>query len=279
MRDSTELPVLRMLPSAALVTHEDCDPRRVEKLSQRIKLEGIFKHPPIVAEIPGTKQYVVLDGANRTTAVQSLGMPHIVAQLVRYAEPDVVLDTWYHVVAGMPVAEFEQALTQVTGLHLETVRLHEARQALAAQRASAYIICESGVRIAVNTLGMLCPDVRLLTHIVSAYRGQSDIFRASNDIWEKQKPYYPGITALVIFPRLCPADVIEAARSGQKVPTGITRHIIAQRALNINIPLWVLAVDWSLAQKEGWLHEWLMERMAADAIRYYSESTFTFNEY
>ncbi len=279
MRDSTELPDLRMLPSSNLVTHEDCDPRRVEKLSQRIKQEGVFKHPPIVAEIPGTDRFVVLDGANRTTAVQSLGMPHIVAQLVHYEEPEVVLDTWYHVVAGMPVDDFEGALTQVTGLELELVSLDDARQALAAQRAAAYIVCESGVRIAVNTRGLLCPDVRLLTDIVSAYRGQSDIFRASNDLWEKQKPYYPGITALVIFPRLCPLDVIEAARSGEKVPTGITRHIIAQRALNINIPLWILAVDWSLARKEQWLHDWLMERMSSDAIRYYSESTFTFNEY
>ena len=88
MRDSTELPDLRMLPSSNLVTHEDCDPRRVEKLSQRIKQEGVFKHPPIVAEIPGTDRFVVLDGANRTTAVQSLGMPHIVAQLVHYEEPE-----------------------------------------------------------------------------------------------------------------------------------------------------------------------------------------------
>ena len=191
----------------------------------------------------------------------------------------MVLDTWYHVVAGMPVDDFERALTQVTGLELELVSLDDARQALAAQRAAAYIVCESGVRIAVNTRGLLCPDVRLLTDIVSAYRGQSDIFRASNDLWEKQKPYYPGITALVIFPRLCSLDVIEAARSGEKVPTGITRHIIAQRALNINIPLWILAVDWSLARKEQWLHDWLMERMSSDAIRYYSESTFTFNEY
>jgi L-serine kinase (ATP) / ParB family transcriptional regulator, heme-responsive regulator len=279
MRDSTELPDLRMLPAGNLITHEDCDPRRVERLSQRIRQEGVFKHPPIVAEIPGTENYVVLDGANRTTAVQLLGVPHLVAQYVIFEEPHVVLDTWYHVVAGMPLAAFEEALTQVTGLHLEALSLVEARQALADRSAAAYIVCESGVRIARNTRRLLSPDTRLLTNIVSAYRGQADIFRASNDIWEIQKPYYPGITALVIFPRLRPLDVVEAARSGQKIPTGITRHIISPRALNINIPLWVLAVDWPLEQKEQWLREWLMERMSSDAIRYYSESTFTFNEY
>jgi L-serine kinase (ATP) / ParB family transcriptional regulator, heme-responsive regulator len=279
MRNSTELPNLRMLPSVSLATHEDCDPRRVEKLSQRLRQEGLFKHPPVVAEIPGTDLYVVLDGANRTKAVQSLGMPHIVAQLVRYKEPYVVLDTWYHVVAGMPLDDFELALMQVTGLELEEASLEDARQALSNHTAAAYIVCESGVRIVCNTRGLFCPDTILLNHIVSAYMGRSDIFRASNDILEIQKPFYPGITAIVIFPRLCPEDIIEAARTGQKVPTGITRHIISPRALNINIPLWVLAVDWPLEQKEQWLHEWLMERMNSDAVRYYSESTFTFNEY
>jgi len=206
-------------------------------------------------------------------------MPHIVAQLVRYEEPHVVLDTWYHVVAGMPLDDFERALTLVTGLHLEPSSLEGARRALAEHRAAAYIVCKSGVRVARNTRQELSAEVRLLTNIVMAYRSKADIFRASNDIWEIQEPYYPGITALVIFPRLKPEDVIEAARSGQKIPTGITRHIISPRALNINIPLWVLAASWPLEQKERWLHEWLMERMASNAIRYYSESTFTFNEY
>jgi hypothetical protein len=279
LRDSTELPVLRMLATQLLVTHEDCDPRRVDRLRKRIRDEGLFKHPPIVAPIPGSDQYVVLDGANRTTAMQELGMPHIVAQLVRYEEPQVILDTWYHVVAVMPLDDFEQALTQVAGLHLEPSSLEGARQALAIHRAAAYIVCRSGVRIACNTLQEQAAEARLLTNIVMAYRGKAEIYRASNDIWEIQEPYYPGITALVIFPRLRPEDVVETARTGHKIPTGITRHIISPRALNINIPLWVLAANWPLDHKQRWLHEWLMERMASNAIRYYSESTFTFNEY
>jgi len=48
--------------------------------------------------------------------------------------------------------------------------------------------------------------------------------------------------------------------------------------LNINIPLEVLSVDWTLEKKGEWLQAWLMERMAANSIRYYAESTFSFNE-
>ncbi|MCK4976407.1 MAG: ParB N-terminal domain-containing protein, partial [Anaerolineales bacterium] len=116
MRDSRVLPDLRMLPASSLVTHEDSDPRRVDKLKERLRKEGRLKSPPIVAAIPGTDRYVVLDGANRTNALAKIGAPHVVAQVVSYGDPGVELDTWYHVVAGMDLAEFEDALTKITEL-------------------------------------------------------------------------------------------------------------------------------------------------------------------
>ena len=278
MRNSTDLPDLRMLPAKKLIPHEDCDPRRVERLSQRIRAEGILKNPPIVAPIPESDSYVVLDGANRTQAFMALSIPHIIAQLVSYENHGVELDTWYHVVVGMELVRFEDELTKVTGLRLEACILDEARQALREHRAAAYIISAEGVRMVCNTSAALRHDTRLLSALVSAYKGKAHIYRASNDIWEIQEPYYPDITALVVFPRLTPADIIVAAQSGEKIPTGITRHIIPHRALNINIPLSVLGADWSQERKEAWLKKWLMERMAANAIRFYSESTFSFNE-
>jgi hypothetical protein len=278
MKDSKDLPDLRMLPTSALVTHEDCDPRRVEKLCTRIRKEGCLKNPPIVAEIPDSDRYVVLDGANRTMAFASLGIPHIVVQLISYDYPGVIVDTWYHVVSGMQLEEFESALKRVTGMSLQDCSLEEARRALEMNESIAYIVCESGVR-KVNSMGVDQPrNLQVLNDIVGAYKGRADIFRASNDIWEKQVPYYPNITALMIFPRYQPQDILHAAQNGYKVPSGITRHIIPQRALNINIPLNVLSADWTLGRKREWLDEWMMERMAANAIRYYAEPTFSFNE-
>ena len=77
MRDSTVLPELLMLPTSWLVPHEDSDPRRVEKLAQRLRQEGRLKNPPIITPIPGTERYVVLDGANRSNALAHLDAPHI----------------------------------------------------------------------------------------------------------------------------------------------------------------------------------------------------------
>ena len=278
MRDSTALPDLQMLATEALLPHEDCDPRRIERLAQRILQDGCLKNPPVVAAIPESDRFVVLDGANRVIAFAQMGIPHIVAQLVRYDDPGVVLDTWYHVVAGMPLEDFEGALSQVSRANLRPCTLLEARKALGDKEAIAYIVCESGVRMVAFPTQNQPGDLHILNDLVNAYKGRADIFRASNDIWEIQAPYYPGITALVIFPRYRPEDILHAIRNGYKIPSGITRHIIPARALNINIPLEVLNVDWTLEKKREWLQAWLMERMAANSIRYYAESTFSFNE-
>ncbi|MEN6300933.1 MAG: hypothetical protein ABFD51_13645 [Anaerolineaceae bacterium] len=278
MRTSTNLPVLKVIPTDLLVPHEDTDPRRVEKLVQRVMKEQVLKNPPIVSLIPDDKRYMILDGANRSMAFKSMGVPHLVVQLVSYADPGVELDTWYHVVSGMSEEEFDSELTKVTGLKLESCSITTAREALATNVAAAYIINDRGVRIVVSPDGKILHDIHLLNKIVNAYKGKADIFRASNDIWEIQKPYYPNITALIVFPQYSPSDILMIAKNGDKVPSGVTRHIIPYRALNINIPLSVLNANWTLEQKEKWLEDWMMERMAANAIRYYSESTFSFDE-
>jgi hypothetical protein len=84
--------------------------------------------------------------------------------------------------------------------------------------------------------------------------------------------------AIVVFPQIMPSDILTTVKNGGRVPSGITRHVIPNRALNINIPLDVMAADWDLEKKQAWLQEWLMEKMASNSIRYYAEATFTFDE-
>lgn len=277
MKQSVVLPDLQMLPTSNIVPHEEADPRRVERLSRRIREEGLLKNPPIVAAIPDSDDYVVLDGANRVMAFKLLEIPHMIVQLVDYNDPDLILDTWYHVVSGLELGEFEDAILSIGGTCLEECTLAEARRALDMNEALAYVVSEDSVRI------LACPDDmkqsrETLVKVVNTYKGKADIYRASNDVWEKQKPYYPDITALVIFPRYRPSDILHCAQNGYKVPTGITRHIIPARALNINVSLDILERDLPLEEKKQWLHDWIMARMAANAIRFYAESTFSFNE-
>jgi hypothetical protein len=83
---------LRIVRLECLVEHEYNDVQRTAPLARRLQTEGFLKNPPIVAALDTSEErYVVLDGANRTTALQSLGYPHMLVQLVKYENPPVTL--------------------------------------------------------------------------------------------------------------------------------------------------------------------------------------------
>jgi hypothetical protein len=277
-RDSRILPDLQVLALDKLVLHEDADPRRVERLKQRLIEDNRLKNPPVVAPILGTDRYVVLDGANRVSALIQLGSPHVVAQVVRYEDPGVELDTWYHVVAGISREEFSQALEQIAGMRLVASTLDEARESLAIGDAAAYIGFADAVYQVRNGGPGRLSDIHLLNRLVAAYKGHANIYRASNDVYEKQAPIHPDITALVVFPKYRPADIMMLARNGDKVPGGITRHIIPGRALRINLPLSFIMENRPITEKQAWLQQWIRDRANANRIRFYSESTFLFDE-
>src|SRR5262249_2656108 len=94
------LPELRFVPTEAVFPHEYHDAQRSQPLVQRLRETGVLKNPPIVTQVgDGMRvepRYVVLDGANRSTAARAAGWPHLLVQVVRYESPAVELNTWYH---------------------------------------------------------------------------------------------------------------------------------------------------------------------------------------
>ncbi len=272
------LPNLQVLAVADLVLHEYGDPHRVVRLRERLQEEGVLKNPPIVTPLPETTRFIVLDGANRTIALRELGIPHVVAQVVRYEDPGVELHTWYHVVTGISQRAFLNALEGIPGLRLVASTAEEARAALANGDAAAYVVLQQGVYQIRNSDRERLANIRLLNEVVGTYKGKAHIFRVASDAYEELVRLYPDMTALVVFMRYRPADILALAREGGRVPSGVTRHIIPNRALRINIELSFLEADWPLERKRDWLARWLQERVAANAVRFYREPTFLFDE-
>ena len=75
-----------------------------------------------MAAIPDTDCYVLLDGANLSMALVAMGVPHVVAQV---HNPEIIVDSWYHIVSGLDIQEFEAALVQIAGLRLEECSLSD----------------------------------------------------------------------------------------------------------------------------------------------------------
>lgn len=276
-RKETDIPVLRIVPASAITLHEEVDERRVKPLVEKLSRDGVLKNPPIAAALPQTERYVILDGANRTTALWKMETPHHLVQVVDYN--DVSLDRWDHLIVGLTEAEF-QTQREAIGLPLtETNDLESAQRDLSRRRVSAILCSPAGEVCVLGHGGDLATEAADLRQLVSIYSGRSAIHRVKVTSLTELLPYYDNVTALIQFPGYTPTDIITLATDGDKLPTGITRHIIPRRALRVNLPLSILMEkEASTAEKQRWFDEWIKKKLAERQIRYYQESTFLFDE-
>lgn len=276
-----KLPDLRIVPTALLVPHEREDQSRVGRLSERLRAAGVLKNPPIVTEVLTAERgacLVVLDGANRVSAARAAGLPHFLVQVVRYDE-GVELTTWHHALSGFPYERLERELARVPGLTLGHEGPSHARALLARREAIAFVL--SGPDDALTLLGDhgLYERNALLNAVVDLYRDRVPFHRAVRDSLSEARARFPDVTALVVFPKFHPDEIIEIAASGARLPAGITRHVIPWRALRVNIPLDILADPAKpVEEKNRWLRAWIEERIAQKHVRFYTESTVLFDE-
>jgi hypothetical protein len=277
-RIGTDDLALRAVHLDDILLHEHTERQRVEKLIERIQSDQFLKNPPIVARFDC--KYVLLDGATRVTALKQLGYRDVVVQVVDYGMPGLALETWNHLLVGLPVSDFLKTLRRLNGLQIEDTTADQANTALAHHHSVGTIMLADG---SVFSLRLTCAEslaaqVTLLNDVVATYEGRAELLRiADADVDELPTRRSPW-DALIVFPRYRPDDIRALALNGHKLPTGITRHIIPGRAMRINLPLAFLRGDDSVDQKNEWLAEWMQAKMRERRVRYYHEPVFLFDE-
>jgi hypothetical protein len=278
--DDFRLPDLRFVPVDALVPHERHDPQRLEPLVRGFRSQAVLKNPPIVAELPGSSGcFMVLDGANRSTAARESGLPHIVVQVAVYEEPWVRLSTWHHALSEIDRDTFEAAAREIPGIELREDTILHSRALLARREALAYSAYPGMGATTFRGGRTLEERNQLLNGLVDVYRDHTRFYRMSTESFEVARERHPDATILVVFPHFEPAEVLELAGSGSRLPAGITRHLIRWRALRVNVPMEIMAdASKSLEEKNQWLERWLQERWAERQVRFYEESTVLFDE-
>jgi hypothetical protein len=183
-------------------------------------------------------RFVVLDGANRVTAFRNLKIPHIVAQVLDYRLPDVQIQTWNHIVC-------DPRFKNVFPSGIKRFKRSETKEMLA---------------------------------FTGLYKSHYDYRRVIGDDIKSFKEEFEHFTCLVIFPKFQPKDIERYALTDQKIPAGITRHIIQNRALHIRVPLRILGSSNTIQNKNHWLEKRLLFLKRKNRVRYYAESISLFDE-
>lgn len=255
------MPRLRVVPLESIRRHEEVDPLRVDRLHRRIGTEQMQVNPMVCIEVE-RGNLVLLDGATRTEALRHIGLEHAVVQLV---DPQSVsLGTWHHVVRSAPIDDFVAAISEPSEMELTdtewppTIRLNDGRNYHA-----------RGIGITPNAT---------LTHLVRSYTGNWQVNRLPEPDLALAARNYGDWTALVEFPTLSIEDVMEAAIRQDLLPAGVTRFLVPERALRVNMPISILSSNDDMATKQSALDELLAERARGGRIRRYSEPIFILDD-
>jgi len=280
---AAHLPDLRFVPTESVLPHERPDNSRLEPLVRKLREESVLKNPPVVTPLVGDgtpdTRFVVLDGANRATAARLAGFPHVLVQVVPYDDPHVRLTTWNHALSHYPHAEMEQSLSGTQGLSVAATDPLHARAVLARREALAWIQFEDGAVLTLHGGKGIRERNALLNVVVDGYREHGKFYRVEGDSFDDARRRHNDVTELVVFPHFAPAEILELAKAGDRLPAGITRHLVRWRALRLNVPIERLAdTKQTVEQKNRWLNDWVLEKLATRQVRYYEEPTVLFDE-
>ena len=83
---------------------------------------------------------------------------------------------------------------------------------------------------------------------------------------------------VVVFPVFTLEQVLQIADAGNAMPAGITRFIIPGRVMRLNADFDYLISNRDLAEKNSWLYDMVMARLATDSVRYYAEPIYLLDE-
>lgn len=271
---------LRFVPLGSLLLHEEDDPYRVKRLALTLQQEGKLRNPPIVAR--QDDYYIVLDGATRTTALREMGFRDVLVQIVDYEADTIKVSVWHHVLVGMSRNQLLATLADVEGITLQPVDADTACRLIETREILSAIIMRNGQWFAVlpDDATPLDDNQRatLLCQLVAEYRGKTEVHRSIEVDLPMLTNEYPELTAVVVFPIFSPGEITRIALGGAKLPMGITRHVVAGRALGLDIPLPMLTDSQSLEAKNTWLNDLIFNRLKANKIRLYQEPVFVFDE-
>ncbi len=267
---------LEVVPAEQVSPHEQIDEKRVSRLAERLEQESRLINPPIVTY--WNERYIILDGATRFTALQRIGCPHVIVQVVDAQRDDFQLHTWYHVISSdRPVAELLAALGTVPGLTLCPMHVDAAQSALNEGAGLCFFLDRDG-QATLAAAGAGADRLAVLNEIVARYTMWGDVERTLVTEIERLRGQFPEMAAVAVFPQFAPEQVFETASHGRLLPAGLTRFVIPGRILRLNADLDRLRADEPLPAKRAWFNDFLAQKLARSRLRYYQEPVILLDE-
>jgi len=283
-----------------LISHETCDFNRVCRLAEQIKRDGYLKNPVLVASLsngskgtvnnqPGeisseeSEKLLVLDGVNQISALKLLGFPDVLVQKVDLMDENVELTSWDHLIFNLKKDELAEKLEN---LDLEISPCGWERQSVdrgprtVDEKTVCFVLFKDHSGLVVSQRDSSVESrVKNLYRVIAIYNTSWEIYHSGSD--ESSFSAFDNFengSAINILQVFKKEQVIDLTSSGMLLPFGVTRFVIPQRILGLEVSCSVLGDNAPLSEKNLFLKELLSYRIKSKKAKFYQESVFLFNE-
>ncbi len=223
-----DIPVKRVEPVLIdvdkMVPHEEIVIRRLEDVKKMILDLDAVDMPIIVAPIPGTDKYLIVDGHHRWAALKELGYRKAPAIIVDYFDSGIKLETWYPAIIG-GIEDFLQEASKE--LAIEEAELNAEQAVKLLERGDiAFIILSRDGKAWIIRGGV--EEQKKVSRILNKLNVEGKVKLAYYGLREEAIQDLEKGEINYLFLRKPPTkqEVIEIARQGKVYSPKTTRHIL-----------------------------------------------------
>jgi len=270
---------LKILRISDIKLHETTETKRLRNIFDRISQDKKLMNPVIVAN--HNRINILIDGANRLSSLEDIGCKLVLAQIITYNDNRIKLKCWNHLIYGFSL-KIIRDYCKNKSLKIKELKYSEALSIFKRSKNHLLITDTKSLEtLLVHIPGNQDKVVKELNNFTKLYFNRFIFDRSESEIKiEDLKKYSRKYGILIAFPSFSKNNIIAIARGVKrnKIPAGITRHILVNRVLHVRYDIKNLLYDKNIDKKNRDLEEYLISKIDDNKVRQYKESVIVFDE-
>ena len=234
-----DLPVREITPKYIsiddLLPHEEIVTERLLSMKNLIEETKVVDMPIIIALIPESSKYLIVDGHHRWAALKELGAKKVPSIIINYFSKSVKVFTWYPGVSK----DYVRALREIEGLSIDlsgcSLKPEEINDAVLDNKAFILLTKDGGCYEIYGFIDGQKAVLKLIDRL--NVEGIIDV------VWyglleDALKDLGSGEVDLLFLRRaLTKEEIMKIVKDGKVLPPKTTRHVLPYIPAKINVPL------------------------------------------
>lgn len=268
---------LELLKIKDIKLHETTEFNRLRNIYGRIAGSKHLMNPVIVGRF--NKELILIDGANRLSTLKEIGCKLAIAQVIDYKNKKIKLKRWHHLIYDLDISKL---ISFCNKLNLKYSFIGYQRGAKILKEKFNHILVSSinnNDSILIKLPRNFRELIETLNDFTRMYFTDFIFDRSEEEITINDLRKYTRRNGILIeFPHFTKKQIVEIANNHDRLPAGITRHILDNRVLHVRYEISKLMDDKNLEQKKEELKKYLLNKIDSNKVRQYRESVIVFDE-